>query len=412
MHHDAKPCMHSLDAPAPVRVALTREPEAAHATCWINVQDRGLAGRGCELLVVLGLRDMEDGSLREKVLHRQSLILRHGRLRLELPPNLSLYLYVGPGLSLRPALRLVDRAGTTLVQRTLSESRACLIGGRPRLDTCAQALMQPRDAWSVFANFSALAAGARWRIAVLTLVTSMLIIGNLGIGIHDQWFAGQPRTSFSAMLEEMERKRRSEPPPPPARSPYVYHRHSRGFPITDAAFLSLAFGYLGWGLLRSQFSRYAWLEINLMLPPLRPGLRLPAHEVVRGRIDTALRHATLRVVAANLECVERVKGRERVAVRSPVRAVLLYQCELRRVAAGSNLVDLIDGEIDFSPMFNALYPAQMLDARWGVDIAWQVQLIHPELVDLAVEGPVHSLRFVDFISDLPTRIRPPTGAPA
>jgi hypothetical protein len=87
-----------------------------------------------------------------------------------------------------------------------------------------------------------------------------------------------------------------------------------------------------------------------------------------------------------------------VPVRTVVPAVLLYERELRHLPAGTRIDDLLDGEIDFSPIFDALYPAHMLDARHGLDIAWQVQLIHPDLIDLAVEGPTHSLRFVDFIA--------------
>jgi hypothetical protein len=404
--------MHSLDAPAPVRIALTREPDAGHATVWVNVQSAALVGRACRLEVTVALHRLDDGSAREKVLHAQPLLLCAGRQRIDLPAHLALYLYIGPGLSLRPALRLIDSKGVVLVRRTLSESRACLLGGRPRLQGCPQALMQPKDTWCAFASFSALAASTRRRLLGTAAAAILLAGGNLAVGVHDQWFAEHPVHGFAATMERLERERRGEPAPPPGRQPILYRPRSQGLPITDAGLLALVLGTLAWGRMRADLKRYASLEINLMLPPLRPGLRLPAAEVIRGRIDTRLRRATLRVVAANLECTQHLKDRVLVAVRTPVRAVLLYERELRHLPAGAAIPDQLDGEIDFTPMFQALYPAMMLDARHGLDIAWQVQLIHPDLIDLAVEGPVHSLRFVDFIAGSPTRPAQPEGVPA
>ncbi len=395
--------MHTLDSPAPVRLALTRERDADRATCWINVQDRGLVGRRAELQVVITLTDMANGKRREKVEFSQVTWLRSGRQRYPLPPSLSVYLFYGARLSLRPVLRLVGEGGKTIAQRSLIGGRVCLVGGRPRLHTCADSLMQPKDVWSLFANFSALAVSARARVLLVGFAALALALANLGVGFHDQFHAEQPRSRQSLALKQ------SNSDAAPTRAPILYRPHRRGQPISDAAIWSLLMVTLGWASVRHQFKRYAWLEINLMLPPLRPGLRLPANQVVRGRTDTAIRHAVLRVVAANLECSENKQGRHIVVRREPSRAVLLYERELRYLPAGSSIDAQLDGDIDFSPLFEALYPPIKFDARWGVDVAWQVQLLHPDLIDLAVEGPVHSLRFVDFLAPA---ANPVSGVPA
>lgn len=395
--------MHSLDAPAPLRLALTRHDGEAGATCWINVQDAKLVGRRATLQVVITLTSMNDGKRREQVVYSRSVHLRPGRQPVALPDQQSVYMYYGKSFSLRPVLRLVDEAGELMVQRTLIGGRVCLLGGRPRLHSCPTNLMQPRDAWSVLASFSALAVSARARVLFLGVMVLVLALANIGLGIHDQFYATHPgkRPALAANREAADAV--------PTRSPYFYHRRRNGLPITDAAIWSFVMVTLGWASVRGQFKRYAWLDINLMLPPLRPGLKLPAHEVVRGRTDTPIGRAVLRVVAANLECSEIQKDRALVAHREPARAVLLYERELRFLSAGSSIDAELDGDIDFTPMFEALYPPLMLDARWGVDLAWQVQLLHPDLIDLAVEGPVHSLRFVDFLAPA---ANPASGVPA
>jgi hypothetical protein len=48
-------------------------------------------------------------------------------------------------------------------------------------------------------------------------------------------------------------------------------------------------------------------------------------------------------------------------------------------------------------MFRALYPPLMVTSDSGLDLAWQVQLLHPEFVDQALPGPTSNLRFADFL---------------
>jgi len=48
-------------------------------------------------------------------------------------------------------------------------------------------------------------------------------------------------------------------------------------------------------------------------------------------------------------------------------------------------------------MFRALYPPLIVQENHGMDLAWQVQLLHPEFVDQILPGPTSNLRFTDFL---------------
>ena len=57
----------------------------------------------------------------------------------------------------------------------------------------------------------------------------------------------------------------------------------------------------------------------------------------------------------------------------------------------------LDGEIDFEPMFASLYPPLMVTGSHGVEVAWEVQLLHPKFVDQELPGPNKDLAYEDFL---------------
>jgi hypothetical protein len=48
-------------------------------------------------------------------------------------------------------------------------------------------------------------------------------------------------------------------------------------------------------------------------------------------------------------------------------------------------------------MFRALYPPQSTSRTHGLDVYWEAQLIHDELVDQELVGPVDCFAFKDFL---------------
>ena len=51
------------------------------------------------------------------------------------------------------------------------------------------------------------------------------------------------------------------------------------------------------------------------------------------------------------------------------------------------LFDHLDGHVDFEPIFTELLPPQLISDTHGIDVVWEVQLLHPDFVDQELIGP-------------------------
>ena len=116
-----------------------------------------------------------------------------------------------------------------------------------------------------------------------------------------------------------------------------------------------------------------------------------------------LEAVTLRIVACNLECGQYRKrqGSRTVTVsfQEPVRGVVLYEKTVDRIPARFPIADYFNDRICFDPMFAALYPPAMLGSSHGVDVRWEIQLLHPEFVDQELIGPTELLAYEDFLGE-------------
>jgi len=79
-----------------------------------------------------------------------------------------------------------------------------------------------------------------------------------------------------------------------------------------------------------------------------------------------------------------------------VRAVVLYEKKIDYVPKNKAVENDLEGEIDFAPMFRALYPPQNVSSTHGLTVRWEVQLIHKELVDQEIVCPSEVFRWEDF----------------
>jgi hypothetical protein len=342
----------------------------------------------------------ERGIPEEATLHSRRLALAGGTQDLPLPSHLAAFDYHGREIALRLSLRLTDPKGKLLAETRLRDEETGVLASRPKLAESPEALMNPEDRYSFFANLRALPAGSQLAVAVLGFGLWLLAGLNVLVGAHDQWVA-EPQLSEMQRLSLRLEGRHDELNRPRVK-PYVYGKGTRRVPIIDSAQNSIMISLLAWFLVRQRLPRYGDFHLYLFLPPLRRGTRIAARRLVRGRSNVDLFNLTVRVVAANLECWKRKAGAGENTdkeVRSPVRAVSLYERSLPYVPAGSSIGDLLKDDVDFTPMFRALYPPLMVTATHGLELAWQVQLLHPELVDQVLPGPTSMLRFRDFLED-------------
>jgi hypothetical protein len=71
-------------------------------------------------------------------------------------------------------------------------------------------------------------------------------------------------------------------------------------------------------------------------------------------------------------------------------------------------------EVYFDRIFNNLLPPMMISSTHGLDLYWEIQLIHNELVDQELIGKVHKLKIQDFLErekNIPKPEVGPIGTP-
>ena len=381
-----------------ITLQLVRD-EQAGPVCRIVQEGDAPAAGAVDLRIVARVELRNSlGIPEETVLHSRRLRLGPGTQDVPLPQQRASYDYHGQQIAVRLTLRLTDAKGKVLAESRLRDAESALLAPRPKLAECPQALMSPKDEYSLLANLRALPAAVGLSIGALGLGLYVLAGLNVLVGVHDQFMTERPLTDmdrFNLMLEK-----RTEELQRVRAEPIFYWKGRRRVPVIDSLKISLGLALLASFILHRHLHRYGDFHLFLFLPPIRPGARMAARRLVRGKPHVDLFNVTARVVAGNLECWRRKPGGgEKVErkIRTPVRAVKLYECRLPYVPAGANIGDFLKGDVDFTPMFRALYPPLMVTSESGVDLVWQFQLLHPEFVDHALPGPTSNLRFADFL---------------
>jgi len=381
-----------------IKLQIVRD-EGKNAVCRI-VQEGAVPFAGPAELRILARVELRhaDGIPEERTLHSQRLQLGAGAQDVPLPQQTASYDYHGQQIGVRLALQLMDGKGKALAEARLRDSESVLVAPRPKLSDSPEALMSPKDDYSLLANLRALPASVGLTFGGLGLALYVLAAVNLAVGLRDQRMAEAPLTgtqrlnlTLAGRTEELERVRVA---------PILYGKGPRRVPALDALKISLILCVIGGVILRKQLHRYGDFRLFLLLPPLRPGTRVEARRLLRGRAQVDLLNVTVRVVAGNLECWRRKPAageKSEKTVRTPVRAVKLYERALPYVPAQTSIGDFLEGDVDFTPMFRALYPPLMVTNESGLDLVWQVHILHPEFVDQALPGPTSNLRFADFL---------------
>lgn len=345
----------------------------------IRLNDRSALGKQARMVVKLKAQVRDSRPVHaERVLHQQSFALDRELVALTIPDGAlsEVYSYFGKQVDLRLQLRLVIDDGV-LFDSEVETEHPLRLGDRPRLGHDDGQLMDPKDAFDFFANLSAIPARNRMITLALTLVGGVVVIANALVGLHDQ------------MVPEVQT--------------LLYdHSGSDGAesPLMKALAGSGALGAALWVAIKMQLRKYMSFALKPH-PPLQRGLRLPASSLIDGVARVDLEDITIRVVACNRECGQYKRGsgtKERtVSFRTATRAVKLYERYLALVPAESPLALHLDGEIDFEPMFAQLYPPLKVGSSHGVEVGWEVQLLHPKFVDHEIDGAVGDLRYADFL---------------
>lgn len=261
----------------------------------------------------------------------------------------------------------------------ITEQEQIAIGSKPAVSSDAKGVVEPKDAFDFITNFKAIPPQNRLITSILLLVGAVVVTVNSWVGIHDQ-FAPDPMTWF------------------------YDHRDSDGdseSPLQKSLVGSGIVGTAIWLAVKRQLRKYMTFEICNVPGEIRRGDVFRASAVLRGVARVDLHDVRLRVVACNMEKGQYKRGsgtKERtVSFTEPVRAVILYDRHIAQIPANAPVESYFGGEIEFEPMFRSLYPPQRVSGSHGIEVYWEVQLIHDELVDQELVGPVGCFAWRDFL---------------
>jgi hypothetical protein len=173
---------------------------------------------------------------------------------------------------------------------------------------------------------------------------------------------------------------------------------------------SLIWSLVGGGLagagiyafVRWQLRQYMTFKLKKISVKIDRDTRLRVSDLISGRSKIALRDIVMRVVACNMEKGQYKRGhgtqQRTVSFKSPYRGVVLYEKSVPEIPPRMDVGFYFPEEIDFSGMFSHLYPPQLTSSTHGLDVYWEVQLLHPNFVDQELECPTNALDYASFLA--------------
>jgi hypothetical protein len=254
------------------------------------------------------------------------------------------------------------------------------IGDKPSVNDDAKSIIDPKDIFSFFANLKAIPVYNQALTSGLVVIGGIVVIVNAIIGIHDE-FVPQSMTWLYSQATSSDDSGPME------------------IALTGSGILGVGI----WYMMKEQLRKYMKFHMSRQLPPMiRPGVDYAVKEFFSGRSRVPLSDATLRIVASNMECGQyrRRQGSttRTVSFREPVRGVILFEKTVAAIPARVPVTDYFAVDtFRFDEMFEVLYPPNKVSESHGLDIHWEIQLLHPEFVDHELTGPTNIMPYHYFL---------------
>ena len=240
-------------------------------------------------------------------------------------------------------------------------------------------LIEPQDVFSFRKNLEDIPLHNQISTLALGLVGLVVIAVINIVGIHDQFSVEGQQYLMSRTASDGDSQS----------------------PVLRALGASGAVGAAIWMLIKAQLRRYMHLEKRPITGGIVPGLVCRAGDLFYGKSRIDLKNIKLRVVACNQEKGQRIEGdgsnRRTVSFSNPVQGLLIYEKHIEHIAAGDSVERWFPEEVYFDRIFNNLLPQMMISETHGLNLYWEIQLIHNELVDQELIGKVHKLKIQDFL---------------
>lgn len=358
------------------KIQATAQREADGCVVQLWVRDPDLVGKSGVLKAVLDATVKRGSPVhKQEVLAERRFTLTAGQNRIAFGEVLDeVFGYRGQKLDLVLSAKIeIDDGLIFDTKLDVDLGALCRLPPRNGKAQDGAGVHSPRDRFNFIANLRAIPAKARVTVLWLMLVGIPVVAVNAVVGVRDQ-FVPESQVWF-----------------------YDHHGYDDGQRTSESPLMKALAGSGGvgmalWLAIRRQLQKY--MQFDAKLPgPIEPGSRCRASDIVRGKAQVALQHASVRVVAFNREhgqyrTTEGSGKNKRTVTKSFTsdgRGIVLYEQALAYVPANIPLADYLEGEVDFSPMFEALHPPYMLGGTHGLSLRLEAQLLHPEFVDQEVD---------------------------
>lgn len=340
-----------------------------------------LIGHDAEAQIIAKV-DVQDSSPvhKEDVIYRKAFkVKREGTFAIP-RAKIRAYSYTGTKIHLELHARIVvDDA--IFKDTKIREEQALDLGIKAPVRTDAETIVEPPDDFLFFKNLQAIPLLSQIITLSLAVVGGIIVLVNMIIGVHDQFV--------------------------PETMTWVYSHYSgdgeSSSPLVAALVGSGVLGAIVWAMMVRQLRKYMKFHLRSLKSRIAPGMSVPVASLFDGRSRVPLENITLAVVASNMEKGQYIRGsgtnRRTVSFSNPVRGVVLYKRTVASIPSRHRLGQYFPGDVEFDKMFATLYPPFMIGKTHGLDIHWEIQLLHPEFVDQELVGPTSLFRYEHFLRD-------------
>lgn len=359
-----------------IEIRPPKDPEYGRATCHIEL-DQQHQGRAVTFALVRKVKVDDSRAIdKEEEIFRHGFQARAGMTEaFELPgPEGRMYSYQGPQITIELVCRVVVDDGI-LWDTTVDQAFAYDPFPHPKASGSAQALAEPEDQYDFFKNLYSLPPGRRLAAGLVAVVGLGVIAGHGFVALHDM--VATRRTAI------------------------LYSEAPVGMILQ--LFLTIFGALITWAIVRHLLGGYVSLTATPPREPLHRGSEVRVRDLIQARALGDIDGMRVRVIACNQEKGQYRRGSgtntRTVSFARPTRGVVLYDKTLGRVRAGTDLaMDLME-PLDLEPMFDALYPPQAIGTTHGMDVLFEVQLLHDDLVDRKAQIGGENFRWESFLED-------------
>jgi hypothetical protein len=350
---------------------LSIKTEGSRPVLRLLVTDQGLVGKQAQLRVLrIAKVTRSSGVDKQDSLFSENFTVRSGEQVFSMPSTRAdLFHYKGEQLHIRLQAEIeIDDGVIFDTEVSVDASPLCRLPVRSKLKQKGNDVHSPKDYFRFWKNLSAIPAGARAMVLWLCIIGLPVIAANALLGAHDQFV-------------------------PESQAFFYDHTDSDGdseSPLFKALAGSSMLGAALWMAIRHQLKKYMRFEARWSgLPLLKRGVRIPPGSLISADARVEIEKALFRIVAYNREhgqykAEEKDGNKTKTVIRDfthDAGGIVLYQQQIMFLPAGKELADVLAGELDVTPLFDALHPPMRMGGTHGLSICFEAQLLHPDFVD-------------------------------